>query len=93
MPSFDLAHLNQQGQNMLLFALDSNFGNKTNGDQNAILNELEDRAHAAGLAGRAAIFWRHGSHEHFMGPKPWHPFLRSLSVNDVLRNTNKTISW
>ena len=93
MPSFNVAHVNEQGQNMLLFALDNNFGNKSNSEQNSVLNELEARAHAAGLAGAAAIFWRHGSHEHFIGPRPWHPYLRGLSVNDVVRSANKTISW
>jgi hypothetical protein len=93
MPSFKVAHIREQGQNMLLFPLDSSFGNKTSSDQNAILNELEDRAHAAGLAGSAAIFWQHGGHGHFMGPRPWHPFLRGLSYNAVVRSLNKTISW
>ena len=93
MPSFNVAHLREQGQNMLLFALDDSFGNKTQSDQNAVLYDLESRAHAAGLAGKAAIFWRQGGGERFMGPKPWHPYLRGLSVNDVLRNTNKTLSW
>lgn len=48
MPSFKLAHIREQGQNMLLFPLDSNFGFKTSSEQNSIVEELEDRAHAAG---------------------------------------------
>ena len=93
MPSIDVAHINEQGQNMILIPLDSSFGSKSSSDQNLALNELERRAHAAGLAGRAAVFWQHGSHGHFMGPQRWHPYLRSISMSDVLRSVNKTISW
>jgi hypothetical protein len=93
MPSYQVAHLREQGQDMLLFPLDDRFGQMSSNDQNALLQELEMRANAAGLAGGAAVFWRHGRHEHFMGPQPWHPFLRSIGMDFVQRNLNREISW
>jgi hypothetical protein len=56
MPSIKVAHLREQGQNMLLFPLDSSFHHKPDHEQSALVCELEARAHAAGLAGSAAVF-------------------------------------
>lgn len=93
MPTFKVAHLCEQGQNVLLFPLDKSFGYKAPADQHSILEELEDRAHASGLAGSAAAFWESGGRTHFLGPKPWQSFLRSISIRNVLANVNKSISW
>ena len=93
MPTFKLAHIREQGQNMLLFPLSGSFSHKSSREQQSILVELEDRAHAAGLAGRAAVFWESGGRTHSLGPKPWSNFLRSLSLQAVLRSVNKSISW
>ena len=93
MPSFDVAHIREQGQNMLLFPLDESFAYKTQSDQSDIVAELEARAHAAGLAGRAVAVWENAGRTSFLGPRPWRQFLQSISVHFVLRNVNKTISW
>lgn len=93
MPSYKVAHIREQGQDMLLFPLSPQFGQLSQDDQNDFLWELERRANAAGLAGSAAVFWQHGGHGHFMGPKQWHPFLRSVSMNFVMQNVNREISW
>lgn len=93
MPNFKLAHVHEQGQNMLLFPLDGGFAHKTSAQQNAILRELEDRAHAAGLAGRAAVFWTIGNRTYSLGPPTWRNFLSSFSIQRVLASVNKSISW
>lgn len=93
MPSIKLAHIRQSGQDMILVPLDRNFGFKSRFDQDAILADLEMRAHGAGLAGRAAVFWENGGQTHFLGPKPWHNFLSSVSLNTVWASVNKQISW
>ena len=93
MPHFDVAHIREQGQNMLLFPLNSAFGQKAQGEQNQLLAELERRAHAAGLAGHAAAFWERGGRTHYLGPSRWRNFLASLSLRQVLANVNQRISW
>jgi hypothetical protein len=93
MPKYKVAHIREQGQDMLLFPLSHQLGQLTDDEQSDLLEELERRAHAAGLAGGAAVFWQHGGHGHFMGPRPWHPFLRSISMSFVQRNVNREISW
>jgi len=93
MPSFDVAHIQEQGQNMLLFPLNSSFGHKSSSEQHSILEELEVRAHGAGLAGRAVAVWEAGGRTYTIGPKLWAGFLRSINMRFVLRNVNREISW
>ena len=93
MPHLKVAHINEQGQNMIIFPLDSEFGAKTDADRADLLEELEQRAHAAGLAGRAVAVWERGNSTHFIGPRPWHNFLQSISLRWVLSNVNKQLSW
>ena len=42
MPKFKVAHLREQGQNMLLFPLDSSFHHKSPDEQSVIVGELVD---------------------------------------------------
>lgn len=93
MPKFSVAHLREQGQDMLLFPLDSSFHHKTDEQQSAVVDELEMRAHAAGLAGSAAVFWESGGRGYFRGPRQWQSFLRSISLAWVVRQVNREISW
>ena len=93
MPRVKVAHLREQGQNMLIFPLDSSTHHKSNAEKSDILENLEMRAHAAGLAGGAVIAWEYSRSFHFMGPRPWHPFPRGLSLRTVLDNVNTEISW
>jgi hypothetical protein len=51
MPRLQVAHLREQGQDMIIMPLDSSVGQKVRPDQNAIITELQVRARAAGLAG------------------------------------------
>lgn len=89
MPQFDIAHIKVQGKDVILIALDSLFGQKTNAEKKEALAEFELRCHAAGLSGGVAILWRGG----FIGPENWRPFLRSIDINYAVANRNRTISW
>ena len=93
MPKFKLAHIHEQGQNMLIFPLDARFGNLSNDEQSSTLAQLEMRAHAAGLAGTAVAVWQQGHNFHFIGPRPWHPFLRSINMLWVQQNVNRELTW
>lgn len=93
MPRFRVAHIHEQGQNMIIFPLDQSFGDKSNQDQNEALSDLEYRANRAGLAGHAVAIWQHGHHTHFRGPSKWQNFLRSINIRWVLANVNKELSW
>lgn len=93
MPSFDVAHIHEQGQDMIFFPLDDSFDHKTAADQNSILAGLQVRAHGAGLGGRAVGVWQRGSETRFLGPPSWRAFFQSIDMSFVLANVNCEISW
>ena len=93
MPKFKAAHIREQGQNMIIFPLDSSFGSKASSDQSEALSDLEFRANDAGLEGRAVVVWESRNGMYFLGPTPWHGFLRGISLRWVLANVNREISW
>jgi hypothetical protein len=93
MPRFRVAHLRKQGQDMVIFPLDSTFRSKPDSEKAKILVQLQRGAHAAGLAGQAVAAWESGEETRFLGPRPWRPFFESIDMNWVLANVNKEISW
>jgi len=93
MPSFDVAHIQEQGQDMLLFPLDDSFDYKSAAKKNSIVAQLQVRANRAGLAGRAVAVWERGSETRFLGPTRWRAFFQSIDLGFVLANVNREISW
>ena len=94
MPTYKVAHVREQGQDMIIFPLASAFGNLPLSDQEEELVHLQAGAHAAGLAGYAVAIWQDSSGgTRFLGPTKWHSFLESLSYQMAWANVNKEISW
>lgn len=94
MPTFDVAHIREQQQDMIIVPLDYNFELKMQHEQQAAARELQLRATAAGLAGRVVVIWDAGDGKiKFIAPQPWHPFFRNVSLAFVARNINKKLSW
>jgi len=93
MPSVKVAHIREQGQDMILVPLDSSFANRVDSDKSATLDELQVRANSAGLRGQVVLLWPNGLGHQFIGPRPWHPYLASVSFEIVARSVNKVISW
>ncbi len=94
MPRFKVAHLREQGQNMVIVPLDSTFGNKAGSEQQAIAADLQQRARSAGLAGRVVPVWDNGGGRMgFLAPPAWHPFFSNLNLRWVFANINREIYW
>jgi hypothetical protein len=93
MPHYKVAHLLEQGQNMIIVPLEASFDNQTTSTQQATIKELQGRAGAAGLAGTVVPVWDSGSRMKFIAPQPWHPFFQSLSMPQVMASINKEIHW
>ena len=89
MPRYKVAHLREQGQDMIIIPLEASFGSKSDADQNGFMVDLQTRANAAGLRGTVAAVWPGG----FRAPSPWHPFFRTLPIQVVMANLNREISW
>lgn len=93
MPSFDVAHVREQGVDLIVVPLNSSFGHKPEAEQTEIIDAMQLAATAAGLAGTVVPIWTIGSRTVFIAPSNWHPFFKSISWNDVLASINKKISW
>jgi hypothetical protein len=93
MTTFDVAHLRQQGQDLIIVLVKPDFGSKTSTEQEQIRLQLEIAANRAGLAGHAVTVWDAGSGRMgFRGPSAWKSFLEGLSLPFVAANINKRIT-
>jgi hypothetical protein len=93
MPRFKVAHLHEQGQDMVVVPLDGAFGSKSESDQRAALDELQAHSDGAGLKGTVVAVWESGGRMRFIAPPAWHPFVASLSMRQVAANINREIYW
>lgn len=93
MPTFDAAHVREQGVDLIIVPLDSSFGQKPEAEQLAIIDEMQVAATSAGLAGTVVPIWSTGNRTVFIAPKNWHPFFQSITWPQVLARVNQRISW
>ena len=94
MPEFKVAHIREQGQDMIIVPLDSAFGHKISQDQQAIIADLQAHATGAGLAGTVVPVWdAGGGRMGFIAPQPWHPLFSSLDLRRIFASINKELSW
>jgi len=94
MPTYEVAHIKEQGVDLIIIPLDSSFGRMTERDQNGALMELQARATAAGLAGTAVPVWDAGfGHMGFKAPQSWRSLFQNLTLASVRAKINKQISW
>jgi hypothetical protein len=94
MPRFRVAHIREQGQNMIIVPLDSAFGRKVSSHQRSIASELQARSRAAGLAGRVVPVWDEGGGRMgFFAPHNWRAFFAGINLRWVFENINREIYW
>ena len=93
MPRFKVAHLHEQGQDMVIIPLESSFGLKSELEKNEIIKELQLHSRGAGLKGTVIPVWESSGRTHFIAPRPWHPFFESMPLQQIWANINKELSW
>jgi hypothetical protein len=93
MPQFEVAHVYEQGVNLIIVPVSSSFASRGNHEQAEIASDLQLHAREAGLAGMVVVVWDAGGRMGFYAPPNYAPFFRSLSLGDVARNINGTLSW
>lgn len=91
--TFEVAHIRQQGQDIILIVVDASFARKSSSDQQSTYAALQACASNAGLAGTVALAWDGGSGRmKFYGPSAWNQFLASLDPNTLAANINKKLT-
>lgn len=92
MATLKIAHLREQGIDLIIVPLESGFGRKSSGEQSEIVESIQRCAHSAGLAGTVVPVWREGSGHRFIAPTNWHSFFKSFGWNDIVANLNKELT-
>lgn len=93
MARFEVAHLREQGQDIIIVVVDHSFGFKSNAEQNDILDSIQVCATAAGLRGTVVPVWDGGGGRMaFLAPQPWVPFFQGMTLADVAANINRELT-
>jgi len=94
MPRFKVAHVREQGVDLIIIPLESSFGGKIASEQQEAIAELQLHARSAGLAGAVVPVWDSGGGRmSFIAPQNWHAFFQGLNLHSVAANINKEIYW
>jgi len=93
MASFDVAHIREQGVDLIIVPLDRSFGHKSQSEQAEIAGDLQTCAMSAGLAGTVVPVWDDGfGRMMFFARDNISPFFRSIDLGFVAANINKSLS-
>lgn len=93
MSTFEIAHIREQGQDMIIIPLRQDFGHRAPSEQAGVIAGLQACARGAGLAGKVVPVWdAGGGRMGFIAPPPWHPFFFGIDLNSVARIINKRLT-
>ena len=90
---FEVAHIREQGHDMVIFPLDSQIQHKSQKQQQEIMYALQRCAASARLRGDALLVWGDDQGRmHYLAPKNWHTFLNSINMIWVAQRVNKKLT-
>ncbi len=93
METYEVAHLREQGEDIVMVLVAPRFGHLGNRVQNAVRVRLQTASRSAGLAGTVVPVWdAGGGRMGYMAPPQWRSFFNSLSLYDVAANVNRTLT-
>ena len=93
MQTYKIAHLREQGIDLIIIPVDSTFGMKTIHEQNIIVRNLQSCATSSGLEGTVVPVWDSGGGRmSFLAPQRWHSYFSSITLEFVYMNINRQIT-
>jgi hypothetical protein len=94
MPSYKIAHLKEQGVDMIIVPVESSFGSHPKSEQDKFILQFQLHCRGAKLAGLVVPVWEDSSGRmNFIAPPKWFPFFQGIDMVFVLRNLNREINW
>jgi hypothetical protein len=94
MRRYKVAHLREQGQDMIIVPLDPSFGRQTSQDQEQMIAELQMHARTTGLMGIVVPVWDGGGGRmDFKAPLQWHQYFKSINLPFIATNINTELYW
>lgn len=91
MTTLKVAHIREQGQDMIIVPLNDDFRFKPQSEKESVTAAIQMSATRAGLAGRVVPVWDDSGRMGFLAPIIWHPFFQSISLPFVWANVNREI--
>ena len=93
METYEVAHIREQGIDLIIIPVKPTFGAKAPTQQRQICSFLQRAASSAGLAGTVVPVWDSGSGRMgFWAPKKWHSFFKSIDLHFVAVNVNRKLT-
>ncbi|GAC1413657.1 MAG: hypothetical protein PVSMB1_07710 [Gemmatimonadaceae bacterium] len=93
MPTFQVAHLRRDGQELIIVPVDRSFGKRSPAEQVRIQEAFQRSAAAADMSGTVVPVWEDASGRMaFRAPPPWHEFLKSIDMVYVATALNRSLS-
>ncbi|MGA3188264.1 MAG: hypothetical protein ABSF22_14255 [Bryobacteraceae bacterium] len=91
MPNYDIAHVNEQGIDLIIVPLESRFGLLSESEQVSEMFALQQHAQDASLRGTVIPVWESGGRMAVRAPDRWHPFFESINLAWVAANINRNL--
>ncbi|TAL00198.1 MAG: hypothetical protein EPO08_14435 [Rhodospirillaceae bacterium] len=92
MPTLRVAHIREQGVDLIIIPLDKSFGQQTQAQQQQSIETLRMSATLAGLQGDVIPVWElDGGRMSFIAPKNYHPYFSSITLEFVFANLNRDL--
>ena len=93
MPTFQVAQLRRDGQDVIIVPVDGSFGKRSPSEQARIQEAFQRSAAAAEMPGVVVPVWEDASGRMaFRAPPPWHEFLKSIDMVYVATALNHSLS-
>jgi len=92
--TFKIAHIREQGVDLIIVPMDRGFGNLPASNQQTSNGELQAQCMAAKLAGTVVPVWDNGGGKMgFVAPQSWHPFFQSIDLRWVFARVNRELHF
>lgn len=93
MPTFQVAHLRRDGQDVIIVPVDRFFGVRSSAEQARIQEAFQRSAAAADMPGVVVLVWEDASGRMaFRASPPWHAFFESIDMVYVATALNHSLS-
>jgi hypothetical protein len=93
MPTFQVAHLRREGQDVIIVPVDRSFGKRSVTEQARIQEAFQRRAAAIEMKWVVVPVWEDSSGRlAFRAPPAWHDFFQSIDMVYVATALNRSLS-
>jgi hypothetical protein len=93
MPTFQVAHLQRDGKDVIIVPVDRSFGLRSPSEQSRIQEAFQRSAAALEIPGVVVPVWEDADGRMaFRAPPPWHEFLKSIDMVYVATALNRNLN-